>query len=148
MFAIYDDPLAIMDDREKDDPGYIEHDGPFRGIVIRPHSKCESIRLDFSVSNEFAAFTKTQFAPFATHAEIIELFHAIEPYMAEFLVTDESGLWETGNEAEARRRFNSLGAAIEDLADDLRTGAADVEGPGLLLDEATDGCQPEEEPYG
>lgn len=150
MFAIYDDPLGVMEDRDKDDPGYIDHDGPFRGIVIRPHPKCEPVRLDFSTANELSGCTKTQFAPFRIHIEIVKLLREIEPFMAEFVVIDESGLWETGDEAAARKRFKFLDAAIESVADELQAGGLDADGPGLSIDPATPGDDhpPEEQPYG
>ncbi len=131
QFALYDDPLGVMEDRDKDDPGYIEHDGPFRGIVIRPHRKCEPVRLDFSVSNELSASTKTQFAPFEVHVEVVELLRRIEPFMERFSVEDESGLWEDGDEAAARARFEHLGKAIDMMADKLGAGeeAEDPEEP-------------------
>ncbi len=130
MFAIYDDPLGVMEDRDHDDPGYIEHDGPFRGMVIRPHPRCEPVRLDFSTSNELSGFTKTQFAPFEVHVEVVRLLREIEPFMAEFSVNDESGLWDSRDEAAARSRFEALRGAIEALADGLRDSGVEVDGPG------------------
>jgi hypothetical protein len=119
-FAMYDDPFGVMEDRDKDDPGYIEHDGPYRGIVLRPHRKCEPVRLNFRVSNEMTpAFTKTQFAPFEVHIEIIELFRAIAPFMDEFEVTDESGLWESGDIVEAEGTFAAVRRAIEGIEEEV-----------------------------
>jgi hypothetical protein len=147
QFALYDDPFGVMEDRDKDDPGYIECDGPFRGMVIRPNKKCEAVRLDFRPSNEMTpAFTKTQFAPFSVHVEVVKLLKAIAPFMEDFEVMDEAGLWETGDEAAARQKFESLGAAINGLADDLRGEGLEVEGPGVPDEEW--GGVPDDEPYG
>lgn len=145
-FAMWDDPLGVMDDHDKDDPGYIEHDGPFRGIVIRPHRKCELVRLDFDRSYELAASTKTQFAPFGIHVQIVELLRAIEPLMANLEVTDESGLWETGEWAKARERFG----AIRSLGNELCESSTEVENARISfeLEPDKDDLPPEERPYG
>ncbi len=100
MCAIYDDPLGVMEDRDHDDPGYIEHDGPFRGVVLRPHRRCDPVRLDFSTANELSGFTRTDGAPFRVHAEITRLLREIGPFMAEFSVIDESGLWDSGDDTD------------------------------------------------
>lgn len=149
-YAIYDDPFGVMEDRDHDDPGYIEHDGPFRGIVINPHAKCESVRLDFNISNELSGFTKTQFAPFRVHTEIVALLRAIEPFIADLVVLDESGFWETGDEADARARFRFLGNAIESLGNELRARGLEVEEGSMPTDPAhPDRDLPaEEQPYG
>ncbi|MCC7387858.1 MAG: hypothetical protein IT431_03730 [Phycisphaerales bacterium] len=130
MFAMYEDPFGVMEDRDRDDPGWVEHEGPYRGIVIRPHRRCEPVRLNFTIDHELRpAFTKTQFAPFGVHKGVLELLRAIEPHMERLEVVDESGLWESGDEAEAKSRFDLLRRAIDGLADGLRSEGLDVEGP-------------------
>jgi hypothetical protein len=130
MFAMYDDPLGAMEDRDRDDPGWVEHEGPYRGIVIRPHRRCEPVRLDFTIDHELRpAFTKTQFAPFGVHKGVLELLRKIEPHMERLEVVDESGLWESGDETQAKSRFELLGRAIDGLADGLRAEGLEVEGP-------------------
>lgn len=130
MFALYDDPLGVMEDRDHDDPGYIEYDGPFRGMVIRPHGRCEPVRLDFDTSNDMTpAFTKTQFAPFHVHEDIVALLHAIEPYFDELVVADESGLWDTGDAAAAQSKFESLRGVIESVSDALAADGLSVDSP-------------------
>jgi hypothetical protein len=148
-FAIYEDPFGVMDDRDKDDPGWLEHGGPYRGIVIRPHRLCESVRLDFTIVHELRpAFTKTQFAPFGVHKGVVALLRAVEPHMERFEVMDESGLWETGDEAAARSRFEALGRVLDGLADALRAEGA--EGPDARIDADAaydlDDVDPREEP--
>src|SRR5437763_3981891 len=74
MFAIFDDPLGITDDHNEGDPALLDVGGPFRGIVLRPHRSCEPVRLRFTAQCELLpASTKTQFAPFEIHADVIAL---------------------------------------------------------------------------
>lgn len=151
MFALYDDPLGIMEDRDHDDPGYIEYDGPFRGMVIRPHGRCEAVRLDFNTSNEMTpAFTKTQFAPFNIHEEIVALFRDIEPFFTEFVVIDESGLWETGDAAAAQSIFESLKGVIESMSDAIAAEGLSAESPNDIHNpfESDFDFPTDEQPYG
>jgi hypothetical protein len=156
MFACYDDPLGEMEDRDPDDPGYVERDRPIRGMVIRPHKKCEPVRLEFSVKHELeAASTKTQFAPFRVHVEIVKLLREIEPLLDEFTVTDETQLWETGDEAAAQARFDALRQTLDEFAAGLEEHGMQARGPGAASGEPDplswiDGDTEEEEerPYG
>lgn len=145
MFAMFDDPLGHLEDRDPDDsqvPGYISESEryenlhlPARGLVLRPHRKCEPVRLTFNSNHELDAFTKTQFAPFTVHVEIIRLLREIEPFMERLTVIDESGLWESGDEADAKARFDALGSAIDAMAAGLEDAGADIEGPGVGWDD-------------
>lgn len=140
MMATLDDPFGHMDDRDKDDPGLVETDDPIRMMVINPGGKCESIRLRFTANCELLpAWTKTQFAPFSVHKEVVALLRAIEPFMAEFNVMDETGYWETGDEAAARAKFDGLGRVIGMMAEGLAEKGLDVETPYVA---------PEKEPFG
>jgi hypothetical protein len=129
QFAMYDEPVHILDPRGEDETGSAS--GPYRGIIINPHPDCESIWFIFDASNELCGFTKTQFAPFQVHVEILKLLREIEPYMETFEVMDESGLWENGDEAAARDRFRFLDAAIGSFSHALRAEGLKVEGPGV-----------------
>lgn len=145
QFALYDDPFGVMDDHDKDDPGWVEHEAPYRGIVIHPHRKCEPVRLDFGIDHEMRpAFTKTQFAPFGVHKGVVALLRQIGPHMERFEVEDESGLWESGDEDRAKARFELVRRAIDALAEELGS-----EGPGEEgWTESPDGFEGEEPPDG
>jgi hypothetical protein len=139
MFALFDNPFEIgeggPDDRD------IERDElPFRGIIIRPHPECEPVRLVFSRFHALAGFTKTQFAPFHVHVEIVRLLRAIEPFMDDFLVIDETTLWETGDEAAARERFERLSEAIDAFAAELEE--PDNLGHGMFDDHDDESTEP------
>ena len=122
MFAIFEDPLGEYEDFDPESPDFKEREGPYRGIVIRPHKNCEPVRLTFTPQHELTAFTKTQFAPFDIHADIVKLLRAIEPHMAEFTVIDESGFWESGDEAAARKAFAELDAVLDAMDEELKRG--------------------------
>lgn len=146
-FALFDDPLGTS---PSDDPPPIGWAGPSRGVAITPHPKCEPVLLDFNTANELSGFTKTQYAPFRVHVQIVELLHAIEPFMEGLTVIDESGLWETGDQAAARARFKFLDDAMDRLAGALRESGCEVEGPDVPIDPAHPEImpRPEDEPYG
>ena len=61
------------------------------GIVIRPHPKSEPVRLQFNLAREFAGFTKTRYARFEVHRDVVALLRLIAPYMERFEVIDGSG---------------------------------------------------------
>ncbi|MFN0011466.1 MAG: hypothetical protein ACKVS8_07460 [Phycisphaerales bacterium] len=166
MCAMYDDPLGLFEDH---DPGSYWGGDPnalFRGIVITPHKKCEPVRLQFDPRFEVSGSTKTQFAPFRIHCEVVELLRAIEPFMERFDVVDESGLWASGDKAAAASQFKMLGTLMDGFADELSAQGHSVEGPGVPLhwadtddpddDAAADGkpaggeddLPPEMKPYG
>lgn len=142
MFAMFDDPMGEFDDRDPDDVGYTEHDGPVRGIVIRIHHKCEAVRLTFDVRHRLEASTKTAYAPFAVHVEIIKLLREIEPLFEEFKVIDEAELWETDDLTAAKSRFGS---------DDSRQGyddppPAEPDDPDDLFGPPPNWCGPQDSP--
>ena len=91
------------------------------------------MRLQFDPRFEVSGCTKTQFAPFRIHCEVVALLHAIEPFMERLTVVDEAGLWETGDKAAAARHFKRLGSLIDGLADELSAQGQSVEGPGVPL---------------
>ncbi len=115
MFAIFDDPMGIMEDLDKDDPGYLEHEGPIRGTVIKAHRDCEAMRLVFNVRHELEGSTKTQSAPFEVHAQLVELLRILTPRFAELEVVDETGLWETGDVTRAKDVFTAVDPSAVDL---------------------------------
>jgi hypothetical protein len=95
------------------------------------------VRLTFNVQHEVEGFTKTQFAPFEVHVEIIELLRLLAPMLEDFEVVDEAGLWESGDVHAARAKHQELGAIISQLdEEDLRRisrkfgGVPDFQEPG------------------
>jgi hypothetical protein len=121
--TIYDDPLGVYEGRESGErPADDEDDrgAPYRGVVAKPHGKCEPVRLDFSPALELSGFTKTGHAPFRIHCLVVAMLRRIAPYMAEFTVVDETGLWESGDLGAARARFDGSTACLEQLAEELK----------------------------
>jgi hypothetical protein len=112
MMAMYEDPLGIYEDVDPDDPGYIEEHGPYMGVVLRPHRHSEPVRLQFNLAREFSGFTKTRYAPFEVHREIVALLRLVAPHLESFEVNDESGFWDDGDEDAARPKF----ATAEEIA--------------------------------
>jgi hypothetical protein len=124
MFAMFDDPMGDEEARDPAKPweGDFDPDSPTRGIVIRTHPKCEPIRIVFNARNELKAWTKTAYAPFSIHVEIIKLLREIAPLLEDFEVLDEVNLWETGDEAAARARFGARTPEGEVLTDEEAFG--------------------------
>ncbi|MEK6702965.1 MAG: hypothetical protein AABZ53_11930 [Planctomycetota bacterium] len=152
MFAIIDDPFGEAADCDSTPELFEapEREVPIRAMVIRPHAMCEAIRLEFDRLHRMEqAFTKTQFAPFEVHAAVVGLLRAIEPYLESLEVMDESGLWETGDEARARARFAWLGRAIDAFADRLERHDMEEEGKTARPDDGGKSrVRPEDEPCG
>jgi hypothetical protein len=129
--AIFEDPLGNYEDIDPENPGLVDEErkGPYAGVVVRPHPKCEPFSLPFSLSREFSGSTKTQYAPFEVHEELIQLLRELEPFLDYLSVVDEAGLWESDDRAAAQAEFKFLDRALDALADGLRDKGLEVEGP-------------------
>src|SRR4051812_25426133 len=90
MMAMYEDPLGVYEDVDPDNPGYVERDAPYMGIVIRPHPRSEPVRFQFNLAREFSGSTKTRYAPFEVHRDVVALLRLVAPHLERLEVIDES----------------------------------------------------------
>jgi hypothetical protein len=106
-----------------------------RGIVIQP-PECETLYLTFNRHGEMMAydtpfghadvpgyyhvreylFCKTQFGTAETHMAICDLLRLVEPYMAEFEVSDEGRYWQSGDPEELKLAMGYLEQLINKLS--------------------------------
>lgn len=114
-------------------------DDRWRGVIIQP-PECETLWLTFNRSGQliiydtpFQAvdtpgryhareylFCKTQFGTAETHIAICNLLRQVEPYMAEFEVSDEGHYWESGDREKLMAAMGYLDQLINMLANDER----------------------------
>ena len=114
-------------------------DDHVRGVVVWPPG-CETLRLTFGRAGRLIDYgvvpfqeqqpghyglvnehlwTKTQFGSPETHIQVCELLRLVEPFMAEWEVTDEGGYWGTWDEGALRAtwaRYDAIFAALSDPA--------------------------------
>ena len=108
------------------------------------------MRLQFNLAREFAGFTKTRYAPFEVHRDVVALLRLTAPYMERFEVIDGSGYWDDGDDDAAREKFAAASAsALDD--DDGPPPEVDWGGVPDLADGEDepehDGGSPGREPY-
>lgn len=107
------------------------------GIVIKPHSKSESLSFIFDVNgelkniavlfhddpveNDYAHVSiKTQFAPIEIHVTIIKLLRYLkQKFMCNLRVIDEGGYWDTSDEALLWENFSFLNEMMDKLENEL-----------------------------
>jgi hypothetical protein len=97
----------------------IQYSGPLAGIRILASPDCEPITLQFDSHWTLDNFVKTQFAGADIHIRVVELLRAIEPYMSEFQVNDESEYWSSGNRADLERALKGNFDAMERMKSDV-----------------------------
>lgn len=112
-------------------------DDHVRGVVISPPG-CETLRFTFGRTGQLIEygvipfgeqasgrygliqehlFTKTQFSSPEVHMQVCELLRIVEPYMAEWEVTDEGDYWGMWDEPTLRETWARYDAALAALSD-------------------------------
>lgn len=112
-------------------------DDHLRGVIIAPPG-CETLHLTFGRAGRLVwygalpvggdapgrygliqehLFTKTQFGSPEAHMHVCELLRLVEPYMAEWEVTDEGDYWGAWDEAVLRATWARYGAILAALSD-------------------------------
>jgi len=114
-----------------------EHLEPIFGINFTPPN-CESVTLTFlsngvmvcpgsvkyfgNSKNEteknyiYHLWTKTQFAGMVIHATIINIFKYLHnKYLTDFVLKDESGYWETGDESIMQDNFRKYDSLLDNF---------------------------------
>lgn len=107
-------------------------DDRWQGILIRP-PECESLFLAFNRSGQLIVYDspfeevdtpgryharqymwcKTQFGAVETHIAICDLLRQVEPYMAEFEVSDEGRYWESQDRETLMAALGKISRAID-----------------------------------
>jgi hypothetical protein len=64
------------------------------GIFIFPHPECEPITFKFDNKLRISGHVKTSFSPLEIHVNIVKFLFDIKPLFSEFIVYDESGIWD------------------------------------------------------
>jgi hypothetical protein len=128
-------------------------DDHVQGVVIAPPG-CETLYLTFGRTGrliEYCAapfgdptpghyglihehlFTKTQFSSPEVHMQVCELLRIVEPFMAEWAVSDEGNYWSTWDEQTLRdtwARYTAILTALSDPAaiqEILKDAGVDIE---------------------
>ena len=112
-------------------------DDHVRGVAIAPPG-CETLYLTFGRTGrliEYCAapfgegtpgryglihehlFTKTQFSSPEGHMQVCELLRIVEPFMAEWAVSDDGGYWGLWDEAALRDVWTRHTAILDALSD-------------------------------
>ncbi|HMQ78450.1 MAG TPA: hypothetical protein PKE39_06510 [Ignavibacteria bacterium] len=123
------------------------------GIVIKPHSKSESLSFIFDVNGELKNIVvlfhddllendyshvsiKTQFAPIEIHVTIIKLLRYLKKkFMGNLRVIDEGAYWDTSDEALLLEKFNFLNEMMDKLENELnKLDKVENESPESLAD--------------
>lgn len=111
------------------------YDGPTRGLYLLPHPECEPVNLEFDRDLFMQDWSKTQFAGPAVHADIIRLFHEVEPLFEMLDVQDEAGFWESGDLTALEETFAYTRKEIERTAAEMPDSSIAVLTPsGRILD--------------
>lgn len=66
----------------------------YTGIIVFPHEKSESVSLIFDNNLRLTSYTKTTYAPFDIHYDIIKLLYCIKKCFKRLAVLDETGAWD------------------------------------------------------
>ncbi|HFA47804.1 MAG TPA: hypothetical protein ENJ95_02155 [Bacteroidetes bacterium] len=134
---------SLLDFREPE-----KGDLPFRGIVLQPHPKSESIWMLFQDDGKMAhpfsypsdsdpdglpwSFTKTQFAGADTHMAVCRLLQYLaKRWFSVFEVFDEAEYYQTGDDRELRRQLGVINEAINALEKGLSEGPPLEEGESI-----------------
>lgn len=118
----------------------------FKGTVLLVDDGCEPFWLTFGDYGEQGwwnrHFTKTQYARegFCTHIEIINMLRELNGMVDYLKVTDETGLWESGDIEAAARIFRQNEITLRAFGTMLRDASRDV---GLEIEVGYNG-QPED----
>ena len=131
-------------------------DDHVRGVIIAPPG-CETLHLTFGRTGRLIEygvapeeegkpgryglinehlFTKTQFSAPEVHIQVCELLRIVEPFMAEWEVTDEGDYWGTWDEGALRATWARYTAILDALSDPatlqafLREAGSDIEVTG------------------
>jgi hypothetical protein len=112
-------------------------DDHVRGVVISPPG-CETLHLTFGRAGRLITysaapygeqtpgryglinehlFTKTQFSSPEVHIQVCDLLRIVEPFMAEWEVSDEGNYWGTWGELALRETWARYSAALAALSD-------------------------------
>ena len=110
------DKVRLLNDKK------VLYSGPLTGIRINPAPMSEPLYLQFGADYRFQDFIKTQFAGADVHIKVTELLRALEPYIIQFEIHDESEYWSTKNQAALERAIKRNNETIE-LMKKLRPGA-------------------------
>lgn len=116
-------------------------------LILHPHSKCESINLDFRKWKEVrqregfdycretmkdcekmlndndyvcGSFTKTQYAGYKTHVLVAEILRKIAGRCTLAYVSDEADYYESGSKEETLKNFDESSDMISKVAGILK----------------------------
>ena len=111
-----------------------EYRGPLTGIGIYPHPMCEPVYIQFGTDLIMQNYVKTQFAGPMIHAQIIQLFKALEPNLTKLNIRDEGEFWETGDHVKLIGHF----ATIDELIRSSKAANPRLRGPIKIEDRFID----------
>jgi hypothetical protein len=112
-----------------------DYEGPVTGVQLMPHKDSEPLILEFDDQLVVQEYCKTQFAPIATHMDIVRFLRAIEPQFEWFDVFDEGGYWETGDAEVLRKAFSDFEKAKDAaIAEDPELSGPVRHSSGRIID--------------
>jgi hypothetical protein len=89
--------------------------GPIKGIVMRPHPRCEPFYLQFDATLYSQDFVKTQFAGADVHVQIVGLLKKLARHFADLKVEDEGEYWATADRKKLEDHLEAVNRMIREL---------------------------------
>jgi hypothetical protein len=85
--------------------GEIPYDGKLVSFAIDAHENCEPVQFQITSEGYFNNWCKTQFAPLEIHMGIVDMFAQVKIKLAELVIRDEGGYWETRDAGALEERI-------------------------------------------